>query len=259
MSVEFLHLGKWISVALAVPVLLVGTISVAGSRPEATPAPSRTVPAAVGKMVAPASPMVPVVVAAAEPVVGATHARKVHAPSPAINKKNGFVLLSEKGSGYYHYAGGDDPKSDAWGGAATIQCIEDAAHEWKRRYPHRPDIGVGDISLRRGGRFPPHQSHRKGIDFDVRPLRKRGTSPVSVGRPGYSREYTRDMIKVFIDTCQVRRVYFNDLSIARSMDKISTHPGHHNHVHFTVAPSKRSGKPTLAAASRRTSPAKSYK
>lgn len=259
MSLEFLQPKTWIPVALAIPVLLVGAVSVAGSRPDAKSTSSRSVPAAVGKMVAPAAPKASVVVAAAEPVAKAKRPKKAKAASRPVNKKNGFVLLSEKGSGYYHYAGGDDPKTDAWGGAATIKCIEDAAREWKRRYPHRPDIGVGDISLRRGGRFPPHHSHRKGVDFDVRPLRKRGTGPVSVGRSGYSREYTRDMIKVFIETCQVRKVYFNDLSIARSMDKVSTHPGHHNHVHFNVAPTKRSGKPTLAASSRRTSAAKSYK
>lgn len=170
----------------------------------------------------------------------------------------GFELLPASGTGYYHYTGGDHPSSDAWGQPTTIECVEKVARKWASKYPKRPRLGVGDISLKNGGRFRPHKSHRKGVDIDIRPMKARGEGPVSVGHPSYSRKYTKDMIALFIETCDVKRVYFNDIAIARKMDKVATHPGHHNHVHVTLRPSKQ--RPGLQASTgRHSAPAASYK
>lgn len=174
----------------------------------------------------------------------------------STGSRRGFELLPASGTGYYHYAGGDDPTSDVWGHPSTIQCVEEVSRKWADRYPRRPRIGVGDISLKNGGTFRPHRSHRNGVDVDIRPMKARGEGPVSVGQPSYSRKHTKDMIELFIETCNVKRVYFNDMTLARKMDKVSTHPGHHNHVHFTLhAPKGRA----LASSGRHGSPSPAYK
>lgn len=44
-----------------------------------------------------------------------------------------------------------------------------AAHAAVRKaHPGTPDLGVGDISRRHGGRFRPHHTHRNGRDCDLR-------------------------------------------------------------------------------------------
>jgi murein endopeptidase len=239
---------KLLPIVVAVPLLLVASFSFAGERAVDVSPKARTT-----------------IEARSESSSKTTVAKKSKASKrtkvrrSGSRSKVGFDLLASRGKGYYHYTGGDPADSDAWGRPETVECIERTAERWAQLYPGRPRIGIGDISRKNGGRFRPHSSHRKGVDIDIRPLKRRGEGPVSVGRSSYSRSYTRDMIALFIDTCNVKRVYFNDTTLAREMGKVSTHPGHHNHVHITLHPSKKKRPSALAGSGRRSSPAASYK
>lgn len=259
MSTRHGHIRSFIAFVATVPLLLAGALAMAAPGPE-TSSGAPTVMEAGGSSPSTLSEAQ----APRASVKKAAHTSKSKKKSKAKKKNKatrkgsrvGFELLPTSGSGYYHYAGGDDPTSDVWGHPGTINCVEEVARKWAARYPKRPRIGVGDISLKNGGRFRPHKSHRRGVDVDIRPMKARGEGPVSVGQPSYSRKYTRDMIVLFVETCNVKRVYFNDISLARKMDKVSTHPGHHNHVHFTLrAPKGRA----LASSGRHSAPSPAYK
>lgn len=253
MSTRHGQIRKFLALVATVPLLLAGALAAAAPGPDSTSGPTEETTVVRDGTSGKATPK---------------KVRKAHkggkAKARLARKKArggsrvGYELLPTSGTGYYHYAGGDDPTKDVWGRPGTINCVEDVARKWATKYPKRPRLGIGDISLKNGGRFRPHKSHRKGVDIDIRPLKGRGEGPVSVGQPSYSRKYTQDMIALFIETCDVKRVYFNDITISRKMDKVATHPGHHNHVHISIRPSKdRAG--LLASSSRRSAPAASYK
>ncbi len=154
----------------------------------------------------------------------------------ARDEHSGFVLLPVSGVGYYHFGGTERPDEDAWGEATTIACIEAVGEAWAQRHPHGPRIGVGDISTRRGGRFRPHHEHRRGLDVDVRPVRRQDEGSVRVGQRAYDRAGTRELIDLFSRTCAVRSVLLDDRIVARHMRRVHRCRGHRNHLHVRLAP-----------------------
>lgn len=57
---------------------------------------------------------------------------------------------------------------DAWTVPEVIVGLQAAHAAVAARHPDGPDMVVGDISRRNGGRFPPHRSHQDGRDVDMR-------------------------------------------------------------------------------------------
>ena len=55
----------------------------------------------------------------------------------------------------------------AYGQPKTVRLLREAIAEVRRRYPGTPDVMVGDLSTKGGGRLRPHLSHRDGRDADV--------------------------------------------------------------------------------------------
>lgn len=55
----------------------------------------------------------------------------------------------------------------AWGTPRTVAAIRAAVKGYLDRGLAGPSVHVGDISLKSGGPFPPHLSHRDGRDVDV--------------------------------------------------------------------------------------------
>ncbi len=49
----------------------------------------------------------------------------------------------------------------------TITRIREGMARVKAHRVNAPDLVVGDLSTRRGGRFPPHRSHQNGMDADI--------------------------------------------------------------------------------------------
>jgi peptidoglycan hydrolase-like protein with peptidoglycan-binding domain len=144
------------------------------------------------------------------------------------------TMLPPGGRGYYSYV-----KSDRqYGRKETIQSLIKIGEEWAKRFPNAPRIGIGDISKRGGGEFPPHKSHRTGVDVDIRPMR----SDKVEGRTNwkdsttYSRELTRQLIQLIRTFYNVEMIFFNDPVLI--MEKLSKRwPGHDDHLHIRFAPS----------------------
>jgi len=54
-----------------------------------------------------------------------------------------------------------------WGTAELVELIDGATAAVQRAVPGTPSVATGDLSRRRGGRAPPHASHRSGRDADI--------------------------------------------------------------------------------------------
>jgi hypothetical protein len=120
-----------------------------------------------------------------------------------------------------------------WGTASTIRHLRGAGSRFKKE--HRGRVAVGHISREHGGHFPPHASHRIGLDADVRPIRKQ-KNQCKLGTTWQSTAYARFGTRLLIEAIRkaapqrVKVIWFNDPVL---IDKGFTEPmsGHDDHVH----------------------------
>ncbi len=139
-----------------------------------------------------------------------------------------LVPLRPEGPGYYPYA----PSQDQFGTPETITSVMAVAEQIQRNLGL--EIGIGDISLEEGGRMPGHQSHRFGLDVDIRPLRLDGKRrPVTIGNVNaYSRSRTRALVRLLRAQPNLDLILFNDDQIPG----VTFFRGHHNHLHVRFLP-----------------------
>ena len=143
-----------------------------------------------------------------------------------------FVLLPASGPGFRTYnreVGG----RDQYGTATTIAALQACGHEWRARHPAHP-FAVGDISRRKGGAFPPHKSHQRGTDVDLRPLRADGRNlPCTYSSTDYDRARTRELIKL-LRGHGATHFFFNDPVLVNE-GLCGLLRGHDNHLHVRFA------------------------
>lgn len=58
--------------------------------------------------------------------------------------------------------------AESWGSSHTINELHHAVVRFRKNSRYRRELVIQDISLRSGGRFPPHRSHQSGRDVDIR-------------------------------------------------------------------------------------------
>lgn len=151
------------------------------------------------------------------------------APPPSTNRPRssaGFIQLAASGPGFYCYS----PASRRWGTPAMIYGIERLAARWanERRTPR---IGIGDVSAAAGGRISGHASHQRGVDVDVRPIRRDGVEgPSTIHQAVYDRAGTQRAIDLFYAEVRVTHVFFNDSRVRR----VQRWPNHDNHFHVRI-------------------------
>ena len=146
-------------------------------------------------------------------------------PPARPTSRVGFIQLRASGSGFVAYSSSPTKR---WGKPALIYGIERVAAAWAPT--RRPRIAVGNISKENGGFFPPHLSHRNGVDADFRPMRTDGEGAVTIYSSRYSRSRTQDLMNRFRRAVSVRSIFFND----RRTSGTSYIPGHHNHFHLRI-------------------------
>ncbi|HEX7176012.1 MAG TPA: penicillin-insensitive murein endopeptidase [Pyrinomonadaceae bacterium] len=119
------------------------------------------------------------------------------------------TVLPSEGRGFTTYRrspGG----ADQFGRASTIRAITDVAETWSTRHA-APRLQIGDISRRGGGRLEPHDSHQRGVDVDMRPIRNDGREqPVRFDQAGYSHELTKELCQLIRAKVPGVRIFFND-------------------------------------------------
>jgi penicillin-insensitive murein DD-endopeptidase len=136
--------------------------------------------------------------------------------------------LSPAGEGFTTYNRANNG-ADQYGTEKTIQRIVEIGRRWAV-FCAVP-FAVGDISRKGGGVLPPHKSHQRGVDLDLRPLRTDGQNlPITYLDAGYSRDRTRELVKLIREVEPRAIIYFNDSVLIR--EKLTQHlTGHHNHLH----------------------------
>lgn len=132
-----------------------------------------------------------------------------------------FIQLASDGEGYYRYSSDDK----AWGTPTTLQSVKTLAASLKKA---GIEIGVGNISFANGARMPPHKSHRRGVDVDIRPQRTDGArAGVKITASAYDREKTRTVVNELRKDANLEYIFFNDSDI----EGVRYWVGHDDHLH----------------------------
>lgn len=145
------------------------------------------------------------------------------------DSRNHFVLPQASEGGAYYTYGTPGSGAGQYCHSKMLTFIFLLEHRWGALDGRK--IGIGNISLANGTSFPPHRSHKSGLEVDIRPFRKDGKRlPVRYTDAQYDREATRKLVLLMWQTSMVKRVGFNDLSISR----VQRLPGHDDHLHVEV-------------------------
>lgn len=144
-----------------------------------------------------------------------------------------FLEMPLSGPGYYFYL--SDGRS---GVAGLVYGLMDATSEWQRVARSQggyPRIGIGHLSKPEGGSFPPHSSHRCGVDADIRPI---ANSTYEGSLNIYSGAYSRDrtygfMVFYLAPYMPLDVIFFNDPALV-GLGVIQSWPGHDDHFHVRI-------------------------
>jgi hypothetical protein len=94
----------------------------------------------------------------------------------------------------------------------ALSVIYDMDSKWGEVDSRR--VGVGNVSLENDSVFPPHSSHRDGLQIDIRPIRLDGRElPVDWRASQYDREATQKLVDILRGNQDVVRIFFNDPKI----------------------------------------------
>ncbi|HYN86459.1 MAG TPA: penicillin-insensitive murein endopeptidase [Pyrinomonadaceae bacterium] len=156
----------------------------------------------------------------------------VPAPVPQTDHGNPTsidTVLPAEGRGFTTYRR-EPGGADQVGRAATIRGVMQVAEEWSTLHAS-PRLQIGDISRRRGGPFPPHGSHRKGVDVDIRPVTNNGREePTNIHLGSYSHELTKELCQLIRRRVPGVRIFFNDPRLI-SLGLTQRLAGHNDHLH----------------------------
>ena len=149
--------------------------------------------------------------------------------TPSTDSTKVDTVLPAEGRGFTTYRR-EQGGADQYGRAATIRQMMDIAEAWSSRRSS-PRLQFGDISRRGGGPFPPHKSHQRGIEVDVRPITNNGREEATnIHAMNYSHELTKELVQLIREKVPGVKIFFNDkLLINQGM----TNPlaGHDDHLH----------------------------
>jgi murein endopeptidase len=100
---------------------------------------------------------------------------------------------------------------NTWGSSHAIEELQLAIAAFRRSYGFKRELVIEDMSQHRGGRFPPHRSHRSGRDVDVElPLKAGvpvGTIPREPAVVNWDAAWV--LVKSLIATNEVRYIFLS--------------------------------------------------
>jgi len=142
-------------------------------------------------------------------------------PYPSV-----VIPLPPVGLGFYSSV----TSSRRFGTDQTIKARLTIAANWFAAHPAGPRIGIGDLSFRCGGKMPPHVSHDKGKDADIRLPRNDGKEQgTEYTSSTYSQTLTQELVHLIRANpiARVQYIFFNDPVVTG----VKYWKGHHNHLH----------------------------
>ncbi|RDH44055.1 penicillin-insensitive murein endopeptidase [Zooshikella ganghwensis] len=166
--------------------------------------------------------------------------------------KTSFIQMPAGGRGFYTYTSA----KRAWGKPRLVYGLQRVAAAWKKEKPTWGEIGIGDISFQKGGFIRGHASHRKGIDVDIRLIRKDGLRQGStIYKNSYSYKRSREFLNSYLQKYfKVNLVFFNDKNMFSMLPRyagkrraecrqkpgksglsyVMCWPNHHDHFHLRI-------------------------
>jgi hypothetical protein len=124
-----------------------------------------------------------------------------------------------------------------WGTDDLVRVVMRVIHRYSELHPAAPRIGVGDLSLRRGGYFgPKHATHQNGLDADVYypRLDRRERPPKRADQIDH--RLAQDLVDLFVTAGA-------DLVYVGPNTRLTGPPGvvqqlwnHDNHLHVRIRP-----------------------
>jgi murein endopeptidase len=160
-----------------------------------------------------------------------------------LSANRGYFMLprAPEDAGYYVYGNlhgmPNSGRLAQYAHPGLLSLIFFVEREWQARDDRK--FGIGNISIAGGASYDRHQSHRKGTEVDVRPVRtdKLTGQAARVTRfdSAYDREATMLLIGLFAGHPNVSRVYFNDDKVQAALGGLvrSLH-GHDDHFHVEI-------------------------
>jgi len=118
----------------------------------------------------------------------------------------------------------------AWGREEMIRHLRLVCKEWRRRYPDRPRVRIGDISKPDGSPFPPHNTHMLGLAVDIK---TRPVNVVDIGLP--NQQQPLELAELFY-TFGATSVLYGQPHDFDGLPIVTHAGGHENHFHVNVNP-----------------------
>lgn len=151
----------------------------------------------------------------------------------ARDKRSYFMLpQAPEGAGYYVY-GTPEQGEGQYAHPAMMTMLLFVERQWAAIDSRK--FGIGNISLAGGEAYEKHRSHKKGLEVDVRPVRKDGkrTALYWQWTDQYDQLATAKLIELFRSYPGVRKIYFNDPDLRHLVHPLVNHDNHF-HVELKV-------------------------
>ena len=117
----------------------------------------------------------------------------------------------------------------AWGTQETVDALVRSIDMVHEQHPETPKIYIGHLSMKNGGRFPPHRSHQSGRDVDIGYY-------YTGGEPWYTRANEKNLdkartwslVRAFITETDVQLIFI-DISLQRVLKEYALGIGEDPH------------------------------
>lgn len=128
-----------------------------------------------------------------------------------------------------------------WASDDLIRTTLRTLREFSRRHPRAPRVGVGDLSLPRGGYFGPevgggigHATHQNGLDVDVYypRLDRREKPPRTVDQVDVA--LAQDLVDLFVAAGATTIYVGPNLPLTGPAEVVAPLVNHDNHLHVRI-------------------------
>ncbi len=129
-----------------------------------------------------------------------------------------------------------------WATDGLIRTTVRTLREFSRSHPGAPRVGVGDLSLPRGGYFGPevgggigHATHQNGLDIDVYypRLDRREKPPRTVDQVDVA--LAQDLVDLFVAAGATTIYVGPNLPLTGPADVVTPLVNHDNHLHVRIS------------------------
>jgi murein endopeptidase len=130
-----------------------------------------------------------------------------------------------------------------WGTDEMVRMVLEVVRGYRRDHPGAPRVGVGDLSLPRGGYFGPevsggigHATHQNGLNVDVYYPRvdRRERPPKRVDQ--IDMPLAQDLVDRFVEAGAVQIFVGPSTPLSGPAGVVSPLVNHDNHLHVVIAP-----------------------